>query len=158
MHVLIDSTFMYFAVAGAGVGGGRYGRKHSQTSLYGLAAVGVLLTGLPLGKGVSRITAILARIASMAATSVTMVITPELFPTSMRASGHSVASSFARLGGFATPFLVNSPLSIFLVALVLAIGNAIAMLFAFALPETKGKGSALWDTAAAATSTSSSKQ
>lgn len=116
----------------------RYGRKHSQTSLYGLAAVGVLLTGLPLDKGVTRVMAIGARITSMAATSVTMVITPELFPTSMRASGHSVASSFARLGGFATPFLVNSTLSIFLVALVLAIGNAIAMLAAFGLPETKG--------------------
>ena len=116
----------------------RYGRKHSQTSLYGLAAVGVLLTGLPLDKGVTRIMAIGARITSMAATSVTMVITPELFPTSMRASGRSVASSFARLGGFATPFLVNSTLSIFLVALVLSIGNAIAMLAAFGLPETKG--------------------
>jgi hypothetical protein len=120
----------------------RWGRLGSQTSLYGLAGVGVILMGmqhlLHMSEAHFTVWALIARIASMAATSVTMVITPELFTTKTRASGHSIGAVFSRFGGFTTPYLVNSSQSILFVAVVLGIANIVAMICSFTLPETKG--------------------
>jgi hypothetical protein len=56
----------------------------------------------------------------------------------MRATGHAVCSSFQRIGGFAAPFLVNSPASLVVVALLLGAGNWMAAVCSYTLPETKG--------------------
>lgn len=121
----------------------RWGRRGSQTSLYGCAGIGVALMGmqklLHMSDPVFTVWALFARITSMAATSVTMVITPELFETKTRASGHAVGAIFCRLGGFCTPYLVNSSESVFFIAIVLGIGNIISMMCSFLLPETRGK-------------------
>lgn len=120
----------------------RWGRLGSQTSLYAGAGIGVLLMGmhhlLHMSDSVFTMWALLARITSMAATSVTMVVTPELFETKTRASGHSIGSIFSRLGGFCTPYLVNSSESVLFVAVVLGAGNILAMMCSFLLPETRG--------------------
>ena len=115
----------------------RYGRLRSQTSLYGIAGVFFFLIGISgSGLWISSVS-VAARIFSMAATSVTMVVTPELFPTRLRATGHAVCSCFSRIGGFAAPFIVNSKLSVYVIAFVLALGNSVAAGSSFCLPETK---------------------
>jgi hypothetical protein len=115
----------------------RYGRLHSQTWLYVAAGVFFFLIGIRVSNTWLGVVDVAARIFSMAATSVTMVVTPETFPTRLRATGHAVCSSFARIGGFAVPFVVNSTLSIFVVACVLSAGNLAAAGFSWCLPETK---------------------
>ena len=120
----------------------RWGRIGSQTTLYAGAGIGVVLMGmhhlLHMSDSVFTMWALLARITSMAATSVTMVVTPELFETKTRSSGHSIGSIFSRLGGFCTPYLVNSSESVLFVATVLGAGNILAMTCSFLLPETRG--------------------
>ena len=56
----------------------------------------------------------------------------------MRATGHSVCSSLARLGAFISPYFVISNASLFLVGTTLAVVNFIAAGVALLLPETKG--------------------
>ena len=116
----------------------RFGRNRSQTTLYVLSGVFVALLGVKMSDVGVSVVGMLARIGSMGATSVTMVVTPELFPTRMRATGHAVCSSFQRIGGFAAPFLVNSPASLVVVALLLGAGNWMAAVCSYTLPETKG--------------------
>jgi hypothetical protein len=117
------------------------GRRWSQVILYGCAGLGVFLMGYRhawhMPSALFTSIALFARVTSMAATSVTMVITPELFSTRMRATGHAVGSSFQRVGGFLSPFIVNSDASVMTVAIVLAIGNFMAMGASCMLPETK---------------------
>ena len=56
----------------------------------------------------------------------------------MRATGHSVCSSLARLGAFISPYFVISNASLFMVGTTLAVVNFIAAGVALLLPETKG--------------------
>lgn len=64
----------------------------------------------------------------------------------MRASGHSLCSSFARVGGFLAPFLVFSNASIVTVSIVLGIVNVLAAICSTLLPETSCNNfvTALW--------------
>lgn len=64
--------------------------------------------------------------------------TPELYPTETRATGHAVCNSAARIGGFLTPFLVVSDVSIAGVAVILGLLNCFAGVMASLLPETAG--------------------
>ncbi len=76
----------------------------------------------------------------LAADCVYRVSTPELFPTNLRATGHSISSSVARLGAFSSPFVIdNYKISEFAVGLVIGIVNVAAAVAAFMLPETMGK-------------------
>eukprot|EP01035_Chromulina_nebulosa_P016815 gene16815-22299_t len=60
----------------------------------------------------------IARMFAMGSSSTTWVATPELFPTEMRATGHSLCNSVARIAG------------------ILFIINSIAAIASYALPET----------------------
>jgi hypothetical protein len=67
------------------------------------------------------------------------VATPELLPTEMRATGHSFCNTIARVGGFLTPFFVDSHSnSIASVGVVLGILNGVAGVAAYFVPETSG--------------------
>lgn len=75
----------------------------------------------------------------MGASCATWVATTELYPTEMRATGHSVSSSIAKLGSFLVPYFVVSSISFSTVGVVLGCVNLIASFVAlFTLPETKG--------------------
>lgn len=103
-----------------------------------MAGVGVFFMGISLPNGWLTFFSIIARMASLASTCATWVATPELYPTRMRATGHSVASSVARIGSFSAPFLVNSSASVLVIGLIFLFGNLMAALSSYFLPETKG--------------------
>lgn len=122
----------------------RYGRVPTQTLLYFLSGVGALMMGIlsssDTSESVIAVFGVVARCSVMGASCATWVSTPELFPTHLRATGHSIASSVARLGAFSAPFVVDDhAISLFKVGLILAIVNFIATGAAFVLPETLGK-------------------
>lgn len=122
----------------------RWGRIRTQTSMYFFAGVGALLMGVMNATGTSdeviAAFGILARCSIMGASCATWVCTPELFPTHLRVTGHSIASSVARIGAFAAPFVVDDhAISLFAVGLILAIVNFVGTGSAAVLPETLGK-------------------
>lgn len=80
-----------------------------------------------------------ARAAVMTASCATWVMTPELYPTAIRSTGHSFANSVARVGAFMSPYLVESSISVPIVVVVLAAFSVIAAGTSFALPETKNR-------------------
>lgn len=79
-----------------------------------------------------------ARACAMAGAAATWVATPELYPTEIRATGHSVCNAVARIGALISPFVVMSSLSIQTIGGVLCATNAIAVLAARLTPETVG--------------------
>ena len=72
----------------------------------------------------------------MGASAATWVATPEIFPTEMRATGHSICNLAARLGGFAAPYFVQSSFSVLSVAFGLAAFNILGSGASYLLPET----------------------
>jgi hypothetical protein len=81
------------------------GRKWCQILGYGLSGLCMLPLGREgLGYGWTLCFAMAARAFLMGGSSATWVQTPELYPTLMRGTGHSLASTMARVGGFLTPF------------------------------------------------------
>jgi hypothetical protein len=79
----------------------------------------------------------LARMGVFAASAVTWIHTPELFPTRVRATGHAVSNSSAQLGSFCAPFLITTG-GAGLVGALLATLSAVAMVCVLLLPETSG--------------------
>mmetsp|Transcript_12455 Transcript_12455/g.15002 ORF Transcript_12455/g.15002 Transcript_12455/m.15002 type:complete len:551 (+) Transcript_12455:138-1790(+) len=114
------------------------GRRGSQAGFLLIAALGTFFLGLVSSASLVSVFAFFARGASMGASAVTWVAVPELYPTKLRATGHSLANTMARLGAFVSPFIVDSTLSIFHVALIFAIANMISFTSVLMLPETAG--------------------
>ena len=63
---------------------------------------------------------------------------PELYPTDIRATGHSVCNSVARVGALISPFVVMSSMPVSSVGVVLFISSLIAAFAAKLTPETAG--------------------
>lgn len=76
----------------------RAGRRWTQSSLYFLAAIAVFCMGFGLPAAGLVTIAWFARLFAMASSCATWVATPELFPTEMRATGHSMCNIGARAG------------------------------------------------------------
>ena len=115
-----------------------YGRTISQAVTY-------LMCGLmlfPIGFNISSNSVIslawFARLFAMTSSSITWVATPELFPTEIRATGHSLCSTAARFGAFISPYFVFSSLSPLAVAFGLSSVNICAAVASYMLPETVG--------------------
>lgn len=66
----------------------------------------------------------------------TWVATPELFPTELRATGHSSCAAISKLCSFFAPYLVSSALSYAAVGWILGILSFAAAAVAHTLPET----------------------
>lgn len=115
----------------------RIGRVKIQMGFYLSVSVGVLLIGIKMPDALLILFGTIARMCAMGATIVTWVATPELFPTRVRASGHSIASSIGRLGAFCVPFLVSSAAPIFVVCTVISVVSLVAAISVYFLPETK---------------------
>ena len=108
---------------------------------YGLGAMSLVVMGT-LKNSIANTTLILGyimRMAAMASSCATWVMTPELFPTEVRATAHSLVNCFARFGALASPFLVVSSLDTLTVALILGLCNVVAAISAWSLHETAGQ-------------------
>jgi MFS transporter, PHS family, inorganic phosphate transporter len=116
-----------------------WGRTRTQAAFYALAGISVLLMGLELpSQALLPYISMVARLGAMGASCATWVATSELYPTEMRATGHSICSSLAKLGSFMVPYLVVSSVDFSTIGLTLAFVNFIASAVAFALPDTTG--------------------
>ena len=119
----------------------RLGRQKSQAWLYGLGALSHVLTAWFYHDEIARnIFAAMSRICIIGACSVTVVMTPELYPTSLRVGGHALANSASRVGSILAPFLAqNMTMSVASICVILAVVDVTAALLAFTLPETSGR-------------------
>ena len=116
-----------------------WGRIRTQAAFYALAGFSVMFVGFELPtRGLLPYMSMIARLGAMGASCATWVATPELYPTEMRATGHSVCSSLAKIGSFFVPYFVVSSISLSTIGLTLASVNFVASFVAFALPETAG--------------------
>jgi len=117
------------------------GRRATQGGMYLLGAAALLILGLLRGESQHAVLVLgyIARLAAMGASCSTWVVTPELYPTRVRATAHSFLNSIARLGAFLSPWIVSSSLSTLAVALILGSCNSLAAALAFSLEETKGQ-------------------
>ncbi len=95
--------------------------------------------GLPLDATMMLIISILARSSAVAANGTTWVVTPELYKTEIRGTGHSSCNAFTRIGAFLSPFVVQSQLSNASVGTILFIINCIGIIVSMLIPETIGR-------------------
>lgn len=107
--------------------------------MFALAGVGAFFMGLKMENAPLIFVSIFARLTAVAANASVWVITPELYTTELRATGHSVANCFARIGAFLSPYLVeNRSIRHVVIGLVLALMNFVGVCAALCLPETLG--------------------
>jgi MFS family permease len=121
----------------------RVGRKSLAGWAYAACGVctAILMASRHMSQGVGIFVLMLARGAIFIGTSTTWVVTPELYPTYVRAAGHSWCSALSRAAAFATPYWGNAksvPLSMRL--LLYSLVNTVAACASFLLPkETAGQ-------------------
>lgn len=106
---------------------------------FSLAAATCMVMGATIGPTVMLTFSLIARAASVASNSTVWVLTPELYKTDVRATGHSSCNAFTRVGAFLSPFMVQSDLANIKVASMLFAANVIGMLCSTCLPETLGR-------------------
>ena len=102
----------------------------------------MIITGSLAGAATADSTTILAlfaRFAAMGASCATWVITPELFTTDIRVTAHALMAVVSKMGAFASPYIVDSQISVTGVAMIIGLSNLVAAGAAFMLPETAGK-------------------
>jgi len=116
-----------------------WGRVKTQVIPYFVGGIAVLILALT-HNNLQSVAAMgfIARIMIMGASCATWVATPEIFPTNLRATGHSLCNCCARLGAFACSYVVVSSISIESVGIVLFATFTTAAVAASILPETSG--------------------
>jgi putative MFS transporter len=114
-----------------------WGRVGSQAVHYILAGVATVVLGSTFHPNVAMISGSVAVAAMTAATTATWIATPELFPTQLRSSAHSLASAAARIGASFSGYVVDSELSPQTVGIVIAALNAVASAAVTNTRETK---------------------
>lgn len=118
----------------------RIGRKILAGTgyLFSGACMALIVLSMPRGAGVFMVMVIRASI--LIGTSVTWVMTPELYKTEVRAAGHSWCNAAARVGAFAAPYWGDARSIAFSTRLFLfAAVNCVAAMSTFFLPrETRG--------------------
>jgi len=92
-----------------------------------------------VGRSVLVALSFIARTVEMCGTSVTWISTAEIFSTEIRSTGHSATNAIARIGGFASPYLVSGGLSFKQIGAIMLLSHLITAFCASRLPETKGK-------------------
>eukprot|EP00605_Chrysophyceae_sp_TOSAG23-4_P001077 GSChrysophyteH1.ASY1.ANO1.1182.1 assembled CDS len=117
------------------------GRRGTQMTNYLLGAAALVAIGvIPSVTETSiKVLGFIMRAAAMGASCATWVMTPELYPTRVRATAHSMLNSIARIGAVASPFLVVSSVDIVSVAFILGLCNVLAAIAVFGLKETAGQ-------------------
>jgi hypothetical protein len=117
------------------------GRRGTQMTNYLLGAAALVAIGvIPSVTETSiEVLGFIMRAAAMGASCATWVMTPELYPTRVRATAHSMLNSIARIGAVASPFLVVSSVDTVSVAFILGLCNVLAAIAVFGLKETAGQ-------------------
>mmetsp|Transcript_12153 Transcript_12153/g.12227 ORF Transcript_12153/g.12227 Transcript_12153/m.12227 type:complete len:495 (+) Transcript_12153:72-1556(+) len=137
--IFINASSEFFAVLFVATVIERMGRTGSQALFYLCSGLFVALMGANIQRGGLIAIASFARMFIFAASSVTWIATPEMFPTRIRATAHSVSSMMARIGAICAPYLVQSHVSVSVVGGVLCLVNLMGSLASLFLPETKGR-------------------
>ncbi len=116
------------------------GRRLTQMWTYGLGAIALVMMGLLHQESASTILILgyIMRSSAMAASITTWTVTPELYPTRVRATAHSVVNCFARIGALCSPYLVISSLTNLQIAFILGLVNVVAVIASWSLHETVG--------------------
>jgi hypothetical protein len=65
-------------------------------------------------------------------------MTPELYPTAIRATGHGVCYFVSRFGALSSPYMVESTLPNVVIGVLICLFDFIAVFFTYSLPETSG--------------------
>ena len=115
----------------------KVGRRKTQSGLYVLGGITILLISFKLGEKGTTVAAWFARMFAMGSSSATWIVTPELLPTDLRATGHSICNTAARFGAFSSPYF-TSGVPIVAVAIGLACFNFAGAVASMCLPETTG--------------------
>jgi hypothetical protein len=84
------------------------------------------------------ILAFIARGSSYGGTICTWITNAEIYPTRVRSSGHSMASTMTRIGAICSSFVVNSNLTDIQKGLCFCIANLMCVIAIYFLPETAG--------------------
>lgn len=134
--IFINASSEFVGVTIAALIIDRWGRSRTQGVLYLLGGIMMFGMGFKLTKTSVFAFSWITRMFAMGSSCTTWVATPELFPTEMRATGHSLCNSAGRIGGFLSSYFVFSSLSNFAIAIGLAIVNCIAAFVSFSLPDT----------------------
>jgi MFS transporter, putative metabolite:H+ symporter len=138
--IFISATSEIFGVIVTGSIIDSWGRVATQASLYAGSGVGIILMGIGLPDLPLIVVSMCSRLCMMGANSATWVMTPELFQTELRASGHAIANCMARLGAFCVPFLISSyHVDEVVISICLAIPCGLACVCVLMLPETSNK-------------------
>jgi putative MFS transporter len=115
------------------------GRTFICFCAFSLAAVTSMLMGATIGPTEMLVFSLIARAASVASNSTVWVMTPELYKTHVRATGHSSCNGFTRIGAFLSPFMVQSDLPNTAVASLIFCANMVGVMCTMCLPETLGR-------------------
>ncbi|WP_042161716.1 MFS transporter [Paenibacillus gorillae] len=121
----------------------KYGRKFVLVSYLAMTALSAIWFGTASSEAMLVTAGISLSFFNLGAWGAMYAYTPELYPTSVRATGVGFAASFGRVGGVIGPYLVGvlvaggvSLTAVFIVFFIaILIGAATVLLFA---PETKG--------------------
>lgn len=112
------------------------GRKPPQLICYAVAAVAMLLYGfLPTNMGQQAVVMVTRMTGTIIYVAMSVQVS-ELLPTGLRGKGHSLASFCQRMGGFASPYLVDSLLSRPSVGGIVTALCVVAFGAVYMLPET----------------------
>jgi MFS family permease len=85
----------------------RFGRIPLQVICYTTAGIAVCLLAVASHRPGILAAGFVARVFEMAATCTTWVSTAEIYPTDMRTTGHGYSNAMARIGAFASPYVIQ---------------------------------------------------
>ena len=132
---ILGTILLYFSID-------RLGRVSSNVLFYLVAGAFVALLGWTAWvhmENVALYAGCVSLAAIMAAATATWVVTPELFDTDIRSTGHAYCNSLGRIGAFFASYFVDSSVSMVYVGSGLGILCAVAAAAASTLPETARK-------------------
>lgn len=147
------TTLIFFAVDWLG----RVPSQYISFLTGGITVLALSLLAEYGGSGAAEmVVSFISRMSFMAGFSTTYLHTVEILPTLLRARGHSSSNLFARLGGFASPYLVDDASNV-VIGSVLLVVSLLAAFSSWSLPETKGiaMGTAMHDDTVAPSTMSS---
>lgn len=119
----------------------RAGRTWTQGLSYALGAVAALLLGNNefFSLQVLMIVASVGRMAQMSASCATWVHTPELFPTSVRGTAHTLLNLFSKVGAALSQYLISDIFTHFQRSVIMALFSLSAAVASMFLHETAGE-------------------
>lgn len=115
------------------------GRAMSQVIWYQVSGVSALVVGFSDSSATQLVASAIFMAANMAASSLTWVHTPELYPTKIRSTAHCVANSFTRCAAASASYWAYSGYSLEVITGLYALVSFLAASITHFLPETKNQ-------------------